>query len=526
MNTNYDIFICYRRDGGADFALQLYQSLNEKGYNVCSDVDIIGLNEKLIYEKSLKDLYDRIDNCADFIVVLNNTAFDKTINKNFPCERDWLRIELARAIEKEKNIIPVMLPGFKFPTQSSFPQDIASIFDYNGPHYSEEYVDSFIDKLKRFLHSEQNKHEINIIQHSANIEKEVFISYSRKDYDKVKSIKDAIDNEVGIDCWMDIDGIESGEQFKNVIIKAINEHNTILFMLSKHSMDSKWALDELAFAEHKKKRIVLVYVEPCQMTDEFFFSYQKKDSIIWDDRLQKKKLIKNLKEWFPQINKIQNSSPKENNHTKEEAILESYKKGKDLYYSQHYSEALKALSFAAENGHPDAQYFSGLINFLAYCGINNKTQAKYWFEKSAEQGHKYGEDHLAYIYEHGEGVEKDVEKALYWYEKSAAQQNPDAYFSIGNIYEQGDDIEQNDEKAFKYYFKAASIGASGYRSTLQAMIKVAQMYEYGLGTEQSASQAIKWYKKYLMFLEEDNMPGNDRDKEKILDKIKTLGNKN
>ena len=52
------------------------------------------------------------------------------------------------------------------------------------------------------------------------MEKEIFISYSRRDFSKVKTIKDTIDQAMGIDCWMDIDGIESGEQFKNVIIKA------------------------------------------------------------------------------------------------------------------------------------------------------------------------------------------------------------------------------------------------------------------------------------------------------------------
>ena len=51
--------------------------------------------------------------------------------------------------------------------------------------------------------------------------KEIFISYSRKDFDKVKAIKDEIDHELGINCWMDLDGIESGEEFMSKIIAAI-----------------------------------------------------------------------------------------------------------------------------------------------------------------------------------------------------------------------------------------------------------------------------------------------------------------
>ena len=54
---------------------------------------------------------------------------------------------------------------------------------------------------------------------------EVFISYSRKDYEIVRKVKDSIDKELGIDCWMDLDGIESGDQFKEVIISAIVRHD-------------------------------------------------------------------------------------------------------------------------------------------------------------------------------------------------------------------------------------------------------------------------------------------------------------
>jgi hypothetical protein len=43
---------------------------------------------------------------------------------------------------------------------------------------------------------------------------DVFISYSRKDLELVKEIKAEIDCLVGIDCWMDLDVIESDKQFE------------------------------------------------------------------------------------------------------------------------------------------------------------------------------------------------------------------------------------------------------------------------------------------------------------------------
>ena len=127
---------------------------------------------------------------------------------------------------------------------------------------------------------------------------EVFISYSRKDYDKVKAVKDEIDRLVGIDCWMDLNGIESGEWFKKVIISAINRHDTLLFMLTPNSMNSTYAMKELGFATQKGKRIVLVDLENTQLNDEFLFDYSDKDNIDWNVPLQHDKLINNLRAWF------------------------------------------------------------------------------------------------------------------------------------------------------------------------------------------------------------------------------------
>lgn len=127
--------------------------------------------------------------------------------------------------------------------------------------------------------------------------REVFISYSRKDLEEVKKIKFEIDKKVGIDCWMDLDGIESGEQFEDVIIDAICNSQIVLFMMSANSMESPWALDELDFAKHENKRVILVGIDDAEMTRKFYFRYHKYDNISWYNEPQRNKLIKNLKLW-------------------------------------------------------------------------------------------------------------------------------------------------------------------------------------------------------------------------------------
>lgn len=129
------------------------------------------------------------------------------------------------------------------------------------------------------------------------MDREVFISYSRKDLEEVKKIKYEIDKEVGIDCWMDLDGIESGEQFEDVIIEAISNSKIVLFMMSANSMQSPWALDELDFAKHENKRVVLVSIDNAEMKGKFYFRYHKYDNIIWDNAPQRRKLFKDLRNW-------------------------------------------------------------------------------------------------------------------------------------------------------------------------------------------------------------------------------------
>lgn len=83
-----------------------------------------------------------------------------------------------------------------------------------------------------------------------------FVSYKRVDKDKVFPLVRKMESELGIKFWVDLDGIESDEQFTNVIIKAINECEVFLFMYSKahENIDPRddWTVREITFAAKKK----------------------------------------------------------------------------------------------------------------------------------------------------------------------------------------------------------------------------------------------------------------------------------
>lgn len=130
----------------------------------------------------------------------------------------------------------------------------------------------------------------------------IFISYKRVDKDKVFKIKDQIESALGEKCWIDLDGIESDAQFKNVIIKAINECEIVLFMYSKaHSkiinFEKDWTMRELNFAAKKDKRIVFINLDGSPLTDAFEFDYGTKQHVDGLQNVCLEKLIQDLIGW-------------------------------------------------------------------------------------------------------------------------------------------------------------------------------------------------------------------------------------
>lgn len=144
-NEVYDIFISYRREGGFDVATQLSTVLSNKGYSVWFDL------KEMRSGRFDKALLSHIEGCRDFLLIVDAHCFDKTLDNTIPKERDWVRIELAYALECKKNIIPILLPNASFPP--GLPEDIAAVSNYHGPGYNKEYFDAFCSKLINLLYS-------------------------------------------------------------------------------------------------------------------------------------------------------------------------------------------------------------------------------------------------------------------------------------------------------------------------------------------------------------------------------------
>ncbi len=131
-------------------------------------------------------------------------------------------------------------------------------------------------------------------------EQNIFISYSRKDKDTVESIVSRIESELQKKdcCWIDVDGIESGQMFWDIIIKAVKKCSAFLLMASDNSMSSNNVLGEIQIAKNNSKNIVPVIIDKDVLkNDRFLAHFPINNYILADNPDHMSRLIHDLKNW-------------------------------------------------------------------------------------------------------------------------------------------------------------------------------------------------------------------------------------
>jgi len=132
----HDVFISYRRRGGLDLAARVKDALERRGFSAFMDIEDLKsgpFNEALLR---------KIEDATDVVVILTPGCLKRCKN-----EDDWLRREIRHAIEKDRNVVPIMAHGFKMPIAAALPSDIAKLPDYNGLTPAQELFEASIDRL-------------------------------------------------------------------------------------------------------------------------------------------------------------------------------------------------------------------------------------------------------------------------------------------------------------------------------------------------------------------------------------------
>lgn len=138
---SHDVFISYRHDGGQYLALLLYHMLGARGIEVFLD------NKSLRSGSFDTQLVDAIVQSKRLIVIISPGSVERLKEKD-----DWVRKEIACALDKKVIIIPVVMENVKMPTKEELPEDIQGLTDYHGiVNSSMAFFDKVVEELIRLI---------------------------------------------------------------------------------------------------------------------------------------------------------------------------------------------------------------------------------------------------------------------------------------------------------------------------------------------------------------------------------------
>ena len=146
----YDIFISYKRKS-LPTANNLYYRLTTRGYSTFFDLEEMGRDNFNV------QLLNYIEEAKDVFVILEEGSLDGCKQDNWE-EKDRFCREITFALEKKKNIIPILLNGYQMPSQQFFPDRLKELSLKNTPEFNFSFFEAYLDKLieKDYLLSKPN----------------------------------------------------------------------------------------------------------------------------------------------------------------------------------------------------------------------------------------------------------------------------------------------------------------------------------------------------------------------------------
>ena len=115
----------------------------------------------------------------------------------------------------------------------------------------------------------------------------------------------------------------------------------------------------------------------------------------------------------------------------------------------------------------------------------NYQQAFKQFEPLALQGNSNAQFYLAVMYNNGQGVNSDTEKATAWLQRAAKSGHAESLYLLGKFYAAGRGVEQDIGTTRRLWTRA------GNKGVLKAQTGLAQFYASG----GQWTRAVKWWRK-------------------------------
>ena len=173
----YDIFISYSHSHTAEKAEHLLTILENQGF-----ANKVSLDKDNLVGKFDVEILRRIDNCKDVIIIIGEQTFRNlnpehapyykmlancpiedfyTLLETIPFRLDYLRLELARAIAQNKNIVPLApakSPQYNFDDLGDvLPDDVRLLVKFQAVFYDDKGSLTFQDIVEAKVIGKNNK---------------------------------------------------------------------------------------------------------------------------------------------------------------------------------------------------------------------------------------------------------------------------------------------------------------------------------------------------------------------------------
>lgn len=263
-------------------------------------------HKELVYDGRLSNpedinnyiLQHSVDKCFRLLQALDLNSIA------FPCIGAGLaHIPLKKVAEVMADVISANL----YRTQKPYKIELF-LYDRNHVMTEMDYIDMFENfAIKAAMSQYQSQVAVNQypketvpLAHLVDVPRReemkhhVFISYSRKDEDTVACIK-AILDEYDIPYWIDKEGIYSGENYKEVIVDAIEVAKVVIFVSSANSNASINVIRELGYAVQQQKTIIPILLDDSPFAKSIRLDIGDIDQIEYrNTEVAKKKLVASL----------------------------------------------------------------------------------------------------------------------------------------------------------------------------------------------------------------------------------------
>jgi branched-chain amino acid transport system substrate-binding protein len=145
-----NLFICYRRDDTAPYAGRLYEDLRRR----FSDHDVFMDLRIDLGEDFVEQVEEAIESCAVLLVLIGPDWLDIRDEHGSPRlgePDDFVRLEIATALERGVLVIPLLVRGARMPRAHELPAALAPLVRRTGLSMRDDRWDDDVGRLVRTL---------------------------------------------------------------------------------------------------------------------------------------------------------------------------------------------------------------------------------------------------------------------------------------------------------------------------------------------------------------------------------------